>query len=212
MNKTKRKIVEAAISLFNQHGIPNVRLQHIADECDISLGNLAYHFQLKENLIVFVSEFISADIEPLLQEWNDMPYLIDFDNLLSQYFNLINRYVFYFLDSTALENKYSNIHDQRVNHINQMVHQIFQWLWKNEERGILKKEIHEGQYQNLAQVIWMIVMFWRTQKKIRSLTGSEEEFKLIVWNQLIPIFTQPGLMEYEALILPQLANYKPEFY
>ena len=51
VKKTKGKILEKAILLFNERGIPNVKLQHIADACNISVGNLAYHFKFKEDLI-----------------------------------------------------------------------------------------------------------------------------------------------------------------
>ena len=41
---TKQKILDTSLELFNKNGISNVRLQQIADETGISLGNLAYHF------------------------------------------------------------------------------------------------------------------------------------------------------------------------
>ena len=41
MAKTKQKILLAALQLFNENGIANVRLQHITDEAFHSIGNLA---------------------------------------------------------------------------------------------------------------------------------------------------------------------------
>ena len=53
----------------------------------------------------------------------------------------------------------------------------------------------------------MIISYWMTQKKVLSQRElDEEKFKIVVWNQLLPYFTEVGLMEYEALILPQLKN------
>gem|GEM_PF-4593010 len=53
----------------------------------------------------------------------------------------------------------------------------------------------------------MIISFWLTQKKILSIKGSDEEkFKIVVWNLLLTEFTEVGLMEYEALIQPQLRD------
>lgn len=43
--KTKGKILVEALKLFNEKGFVNVRLQHIADKCNICVGNLAYHFE-----------------------------------------------------------------------------------------------------------------------------------------------------------------------
>ena len=51
MKKTKQKIIQASIELFNQKGWTNVRLQNIADRCGISVGNLAYHYANKAAII-----------------------------------------------------------------------------------------------------------------------------------------------------------------
>ena len=48
---TKIKIIETSIKLFNQQGTQNVRLQQIADEAGISVGNLAYHFHDKKKIL-----------------------------------------------------------------------------------------------------------------------------------------------------------------
>jgi AcrR family transcriptional regulator len=45
---TKQKILDSSLQLFNDNGISNTRLQQIADESGISVGNLAYHFSNKE--------------------------------------------------------------------------------------------------------------------------------------------------------------------
>ena len=206
---TKDKILIAAVSLFNRYGLPNVKLQHIADECNISVGNLAYHFQYKEDLMSTIAENIIAEIAPVVRGDNHFPLLIDFDNQLSKYYALINQFAFFFLDVIELERSYPNIHQQRVKYINMMVDQIYQWINGNVQKGIFKNEIHLNQYAHTAHVIWIIISFWLTQKKVLS-TGTngrdEEKFKVVVWNQLLPSFTNVGLMEYEALILPQLRD------
>jgi len=41
---TKERIIGSVVDLYNAKGIAHVRLQQIADECNMSVGNLAYHF------------------------------------------------------------------------------------------------------------------------------------------------------------------------
>lgn len=207
MKKTKGRILEKAIILFNERGIPNVKLQHIADACNISVGNLAYHFKFKDDLLSTVANVIDAEIAPIMDEEKHFPFLIDFDNQLSQYHSKINKYAFYFLDVVELERSHPSIHQQRVQYIDQMIDQIHRWIRENVEKAIFRKEIHEEQYVYSAHAIWMIISFWMTQKKVLSKNGlDEEKFKIVVWNQLLPNFTELGLMEYEALILPQLRD------
>jgi len=207
MKKTKLKILNQSIALFNESGIANVKLQNIADACKISVGNLAYHFKFKEDLMVTIADQINTEISPIVKKDNHFPSLIDFDNQLSIYHSLINKYAFFFLDVVELERSYPSIHKQRVEHIDMMIDQINRWIKENVQKGIFNREIHENQHIHTAHAIWMIISFWMTQKKVLSKKGMDEEkFKIVVWNQLLSNFTDLGLMEYEALILPQLRD------
>lgn len=75
--KTREKIIQASIALFNEHGERNVTTNHIAAHLGISPGNLYYHFRNKEDIILSIYEeyarnllletfpVISPDVKPL---------------------------------------------------------------------------------------------------------------------------------------------------
>ncbi len=64
--KTRDRILECALQLFNQQGEPNVSTLEIANELGISPGNLYYHFHGKEPLILGLFERFQAELAPLL--------------------------------------------------------------------------------------------------------------------------------------------------
>ncbi|UVL24757.1 TetR/AcrR family transcriptional regulator [Pseudomonas donghuensis] len=64
--KTRDRILECALQLFNRQGEPNVSTLEIANEMGISPGNLYYHFHGKEPLVLGLFERFEEELTPLL--------------------------------------------------------------------------------------------------------------------------------------------------
>lgn len=64
--KTRDRILECALELFNRQGEPNVSTMEIANEMGISPGNLYYHFHGKEPLVLGLFERFEEELMPLL--------------------------------------------------------------------------------------------------------------------------------------------------
>lgn len=115
--RTRERILETALKLFNDFGEPNVTTTVIADEMEISPGNLYYHFHSKDEIVNALFADYEKDIENLLTAPGNRPQgAEDIWFFLHLLFETIWKFRFFYRDINDLltRNRLVETHFQRI--------------------------------------------------------------------------------------------------
>lgn len=171
--RTPERIVETALALFNELGEPNVTTNRIADELDISPGNLHYHFKTKASLIdVLFARFERRMFELLGGEAFGQADVEDAWLFLHLIFEAIAEYRFIYRDLNELCGKNREL-GRRMRAILKLSMQTADDLLRGLARG--------GQFQaaeairrTLVRNIVLIASYWISFDQVLE-PGSEPE-------------------------------------
>jgi AcrR family transcriptional regulator len=198
MLSTKNRIIESAIRLFNEYGMANVRLQQIADESGISVGNLAYHFKNKEAIVLAVYEHLFDEFSGILSQYLQGPDLLDFEAQLEQYYVFFTDYRFQVIDLFNLELSYTSVIEQWRLLMSKMLMQVRKRLDYLVRSKIMVPEPFPGVYDTLSNNIWATTLFWLPQQMLKGMPSDVDTFKRSIWAQISPYLTALGKLELDV--------------
>lgn len=120
--RTRERILELSLRLFNDFGEPNVNTTLIAEEMNISPGNLYYHFKNKDDIINCLFQQFEKEIDRLLAIPSETSANVEDAWLyLHMLFELIWKYRFFYRDlnnllanNRTLELKFKQLMAQKV--------------------------------------------------------------------------------------------------
>jgi AcrR family transcriptional regulator len=110
---TRERIMATALALFNAEGEPHVTTNRIADELDMSPGNLHYHFRTKSDLIeaLFLA-FEQRMLDLLATPEERRPNIEDIWLFLHLVFETIGSFRFFYRDLTDLCSRHRGLHQR----------------------------------------------------------------------------------------------------
>ncbi len=199
---TRLRILDCALSMFNARGEPTVTTNHIAEELEISPGNLYYHFRNKDDIIEHLFARYEARMDEVLSPpGNRLPGLEDIWMQLHQVFECIWDYRFLYRDlleilsrSRRLRLRFARIlhrADDRVRYVMQGLSQA----------GVMRAAPSE--LDAAATNLLVLATFWLNYAAIR---GDRDERAAIrdgivqVMMLLSPLFAAPERAHLAQLI------------
>ncbi|MEQ8626778.1 TetR/AcrR family transcriptional regulator [Ekhidna sp.] len=201
MKETKINIINAATSLFNKRGFANVRLQHIADEANISIGNLAYHFPTKKDILNTIYKELMKRQEESLNELNLVPLFENLDRHWDHVFEMQKEYAFFYQDTLEILRFSESIKEKYRKHIFWEKDQFVKLIQFNVSRGALSPFDSAVDIQQKAEQLWLIENSWLPRALISGLEFSNSTiFKSYMWQALLPNLSPIGKQEFNQLI------------
>jgi AcrR family transcriptional regulator len=197
--KTRDRILECALTLFNEQGEANVSILEIANQLEISPGNLYYHFHGKEPIILELFERFREELAPLLDPPAGVLLSIDdywlFLNLVVE---RLAHYRFFFHDLSNLAVRLPRLARGVRNWLNQLKRTLAAMLAQLKAKGLLVSDTRA-----LGQLVEQISLTLLFSPDYQRIIGERAEVRLVVYQVLMlvtPHLKPETRQDTEALV------------
>ena len=157
----RERILETALSLFNDQGTGAVSTNHIAEAGGISPGNLYYHFRNKGEIIRALFERLFAAWDQAFQLPTDRaPSLADLDAMIAANYRLIWEYCFVYREQAALLRNDPELRERYLA-VRQRGYQGFAALIDTfVNAGVLSPPADPQELKVLTELCWIVSEQW----------------------------------------------------
>lgn len=169
-HRTADRILSIALMLFNDVGESNIATNRIADEMDISPGNLHYHFRTKADIVEALFERCDTEVSDLLAASD--PGEADVERAWLQIhllFETMWAYRFVYRDIAQLVSKYPSIERKTARLMHRkisLLHQVCTTFEVDEKRG---------EPDTIARNMALVLTYWLNFELACGVEGSDSE-------------------------------------
>ena len=203
--RTRERILETALAMFNTYGEPSVATTSIAVEMGISPGNLYYHYHSKEAIVVDLFTQFRREIETTLAAPEErLPNAEDCWLFLHLIFEAIRKYRFVYRDINDLVARYRVIEVQFrriLAHKIRVVEQILSGLVKG---GQMRAS--PGEISTLSESIVLVASYWLSFEFARNPRAAQDDNTLARGAFHVIALAAPYLEPRERELFDQLAK------
>lgn len=200
--KTKNRILQTSLALFNERGLAQVTLRTIAKEMGISQGNLNYHFKKRQDIIkalyLELVERMNGIFENLLEEEVGLALVFRSNGAMIDAFIA---YKFFMLDFVQIMRANKDIHQHYLQLQILRRQQFERIILSLQQKGLLRAEEFEGEFANFYTRMGIIGDFWISSAQILDdqPENQTEKYKNLLSESIYAYLSPRGKKEFKQL-------------
>jgi AcrR family transcriptional regulator len=202
--QTRERILACSLLLFNERGENNVTTNAIADETDISPGNLYYHFRSKNDIVIELFKRFITQLKPLLEVPGEA--LLEAEDLWFQLhlmYELKGRFRFFYRNLTDLTERVPALHRAFRGLLSKEKEAISSVLDGLEKKGSLQASARDREV--LADNLLLATNYWIPFNDIvdhQSMANGTAQTKAVAraLQLILPYLREPEQQSFHALI------------
>jgi len=202
---TRELILSTSLAQFNIDGEPNVTTNQIADEADISPGNLYYHFRSKDDIVTELFKRFLVRFQPLIEIPDDV--LLSSDDLWFQMhlsFELKGEYRFLYRNLADLTARIPDLDRAMRGLLARERQAAVNSLSGLERAGLL--QLSEIQKNLLVDNMLLALTYWIPFAELQDARGLDDSSAQIVAIARVLTMVAPYLKEPEKSRFTEIAH------
>jgi AcrR family transcriptional regulator len=200
---TRQRILDTSLAMFNGQGEPNVTTNHIADELEISPGNLYYHFRNKDDIIEQLFQRYEERMDSaLVAPEGRLPGLEDIWLQLHLVFECIWDYRFLYRDLVDILSRNRHLRLRFARILKRAAGNATQVMRGLVQAGVMRASARE--VDSTATNILVIATFWLNYASVRGDRDERESIRFGIVQVMMVV--SPFLRDAERVHLDRLTS------
>jgi|JI10StandDraft_1071094.scaffolds.fasta_scaffold05127_6 AcrR family transcriptional regulator len=203
MNKTKQKILNKALEIYNRDGVSNVSIRQLSKDVGISHSNLIYHFSTQEEIILGLHELLlqkAIELNKNLVQ-NESPLQSLYSTAITG-FTIVYDFRFFFHELQYICKTFP-----KVKEVLRQVEKVRYMMYKKAiedmiASDLIRSEEFDGEFDDLIVRIKIYSDHWLESSSIYDNLSNEEKinkYSYLLIQHFYPYLTENGRNEFKKI-------------